>query len=348
MLSKNKNLAKVLVLVVVLAILPSLFHSLPVPQPRSIDSPATATAQIDNSTAPTTSENSTKKEGNLPLKGVDDEIDKVGHSTTTKHQRKLKADDDSTASTSSSPGEEESNEGGNAEGDDGYEYETEEEAHATSTTETEKVATRLIQPETTEATKADENRESSEFGETSNISSDTTEGDASVSTGEQRHEYTNVKHVSKMLIKIIKTYNIRSMVDIPCRNSLDFMPELLHKIDFEVPGFKYYCVDTEKDDHEDILHLYSDAGNPEFIHLKPETASSLPKTDLIFLWDGPQDWGVTKFWAFLMHLRKIRPNYVLVTNNPGETNNEKAGILNLRKQPFHVSFNLCCIDSLFY
>lgn len=115
------------------------------------------------------------------------------------------------------------------------------------------------------------------------------------------------------------------------------MPKLLHAIDFERPGFKYYCIDTERTSHEDIAHLYGDAGQPEILHMKPEMASTMPKTDLVFLWDGPQDWGVTKFWSFLMHLRQIRPTYVLITNNPGESNGDKEGVLNLRKQPFHFA-----------
>ena len=39
-----------------------------------------------------------------------------------------------------------------------------------------------------------------------------------------------------------------------------------------------------------------------------------------------------------MHLRQVRPSYVLLTNNPDQANGEKRGVINLRKQPFHVSF----------
>lgn len=156
-------------------------------------------------------------------------------------------------------------------------------------------------------------------------------------TAKNRHEFTNVAHLSKMLVKIVKNYDIKSMVDIPCRNTMQFMPSLLHKLDFEVPGFKYYCVDTEMDSHDDLVPLYSDAGSPEFLHLNPATATLLPKTDLVFLWDAPQDWGVTTFWSFIMHMRQIRPSYLLVTNNQDAVNGERDDIINLRKQPFHVS-----------
>lgn len=162
-------------------------------------------------------------------------------------------------------------------------------------------------------------------------------GNEPAPTSSNRHAETNLEHVAKMVLKIIKTYKIRSMVDIPCRNSLEFMPALLHRIDFEVPGFKYYCVDSERDSHDDIAHLFGDAANPDIIHIRPEAASTMPKSDLVLSWDGPQDWGVTRFWSFLMHIRQIRPNYILITNNPGEVNGDKPNVLNLRKQPFHVS-----------
>lgn len=152
-----------------------------------------------------------------------------------------------------------------------------------------------------------------------------------------RHTHTNMTHLSNMLLKIIKTYNVKSVADIPCRNSLAFFPKLLPKLDFEVMGFKYYCIDSEKDTHEDIAHFFGDAGNPEIMHLKPTETSMLPKTDLVFSWDGPQDWGVTKTWTFFANLRNVRPKYLLITNNPTELNADRPGVLNLRKQPFHFA-----------
>lgn len=154
---------------------------------------------------------------------------------------------------------------------------------------------------------------------------------------DSRHAHTNLTHLSSMLLKIIKTYNVKSVADIPCRNSLQFFPKLLPTLDFEVMGFKYYCVDSEKDSHEDIAHYFGDAGNPEILHIKPTETSMLPKTDLVFSWDGPQDWGVTKTWTFFANLRIIRPKYLLITNNPTELNADKPGVLNLRKQPFHFA-----------
>lgn len=151
------------------------------------------------------------------------------------------------------------------------------------------------------------------------------------------HANTNVTHLSMMLLKIIKSYNIRSMVDIPCRNTLDFVPTLLNQLDFEIAGFKYYCVDTANEEHEDIAHLFGDAGSPDIIHMRADKTSRMPKTDLVFSWNGPQDWGVTSTWTFFTNLRQIRPKYLLITNNPGENNGDKPNVVNLRKQPFHVS-----------
>lgn len=149
---------------------------------------------------------------------------------------------------------------------------------------------------------------------------------------------TNVTHLSYMVFKLIKEYDIRSVVDIPCRNTLTWFPALLHQIDFEMVGFKYYCVDSEKHSQDDIRSKFSDAGNPEFLHIRPEEAHLLPQTDLIFSWDGPQQWGVKRTWSFFTGLREIRPDYIMITNNPKVKNaNDERGQINLRKQPFHFS-----------
>lgn len=151
----------------------------------------------------------------------------------------------------------------------------------------------------------------------------------------------NVTHLSYMVFKIIKGNNIRSVVDMPCRNNAPWFSELLHRIDFEIVGFKYYCVDTDRPSQDDLRKLFSDSGAPEFMHIRPEESQQLPNVDLIFSWMGPQQWGVGKTWAFFTGLRQVRPKYLLVTNNLGVSNNEdKNNLLNLRKQPFHVSLLL--------
>lgn len=148
----------------------------------------------------------------------------------------------------------------------------------------------------------------------------------------------NVTHLSYMVFKIIKQNDIRSLIDMPCRTTLKWFPELLNRIDFEVIGFKYYCVDTDEHSQDDIRALHSEAGSPEFLHITPEESHLLPKVDLVFSWDGPQQWGVKKTWAFFTALRQIRPKFLMVTNNPGIVNtNGERGKLNLRKQPFHFA-----------
>lgn len=154
---------------------------------------------------------------------------------------------------------------------------------------------------------------------------------------------TNVTHLSYMVFKLIKTHDIKSVVDMPCRNTISWFPQLLHYLDFEIVGFKYYCVDSEKHSQDDIRELFSDAASPEFLHIRPEEASLLPEADLVFSWDGPQQWGVRKTWSFFTALRQIRPKYLMITNNPGAQNtNDQRGLINLRKQPFHVRYTSFC------
>lgn len=151
-------------------------------------------------------------------------------------------------------------------------------------------------------------------------------------------EGTNVTHLSYMVFKLIKSYDVKSVVDMPCRNTHEWFPQLLPRLDFEVPGFRYYCVDSEQHSQDDIRGAFSDAGSPQFLHIRPEEASNLPNADLVFSWDGPQQWGVKRTWAFFTAMREVRPKYIMITNNPGVLNtNDERGLLNLRKQPFHVS-----------
>jgi hypothetical protein len=151
-------------------------------------------------------------------------------------------------------------------------------------------------------------------------------------------DHANITHLSYMVFKLIKKHQISSVVDIPCRNSLSWFPAMLHRLDYEIMNFKYYCVDTETKSQEDIQHLFGDAGSPEIIHLQPGESNKLPKTDLVFSWNGPQQWGVGRTWSFFNGIRDVRPKYLMFTNNPGATNDGSGrGILNVRKQPFHVS-----------
>jgi len=46
----------------------------------------------------------------------------------------------------------------------------------------------------------------------------------------------NVSKVSFMLYRVIKTYGIRSMVDIPCYSNRNWMPKLLERLDYEGNG----------------------------------------------------------------------------------------------------------------
>ncbi|KAI0566725.1 S-adenosyl-L-methionine-dependent methyltransferase [Gracilaria domingensis] len=181
-------------------------------------------------------------------------------------------------------------------------------------------------------------RASADVGQTANgngghsASAGTLDGDGLV-------DDVNVTHIRYMIFKIIKANKIRSVVDMPCGNSLQWFPHLLERIDFELGDFKYYCVDTESERLDELKQHFGEAGNPEFLSMKADGAHGLPKVDLVFSWGGPQQWGVRNTWAFFTALRSVRPKFLMITNNPTVTNtNDRDGTLNLRKQPFHVSY----------
>lgn len=149
---------------------------------------------------------------------------------------------------------------------------------------------------------------------------------------------TNISRLSYMTFKLIKAYNIKSMVDIPCHNTVKWMPRLLERLDYEIVGFKYYCVTENGKVLKSLKRKFGEHGNPEFKRIAPEESRFLPQADLVFTWDGLQEWGVKRSWTFFNGLREVRPKYVILSNNPGTANtHSQRRFLNVRKQPFHFS-----------
>ena len=147
---------------------------------------------------------------------------------------------------------------------------------------------------------------------------------------------TNISRLSYMTFKLLKTYKIKSMVDMPCRKTVRWMPRLLERLDFEIVGFKYYCVAEDADTIRTLKKQFAEHGSPEFLRIAPEEVRFLPKVDLVFTWDGLQEWGIKRSWTFFNGLREARPKYVILSNNPGTANTmSQKRFLNVRKQPFH-------------
>ncbi len=54
----------------------------------------------------------------------------------------------------------------------------------------------------------------------------------------------NVTRVSYALFKIIQLFEFRSMIDSPCGAHVEWMSEMLHRLEFDRPMFRYMGIDT--------------------------------------------------------------------------------------------------------
>lgn len=147
----------------------------------------------------------------------------------------------------------------------------------------------------------------------------------------------NSTQLSLMVYKIAKSERIFSMAAAPCRAVSSWMPEVVMRLEFELPGFEFYCVDTSKPERSmaDLKLAFGDVTGG-FIHTLPEAIDkALPKNiDLVVSWTGMQEWGIRKSWRFIKGLRRSGARMALFSNNPKSSNaGPSEGTLNIRKSP---------------
>lgn len=158
----------------------------------------------------------------------------------------------------------------------------------------------------------------------------------------------NVTHLSYMVYKLIKTNAVASLVDMPCRTTVGWMPAVVQRLQFELAtGFKYFCVDADQRSHGDLQRAYAHADGVEFLHFTPAEEGKMPTADMVFSYRGLQRWGVKNSWAFFKTVRESAPRLVLFTNSPGLENlSQTPNVLNVRKAPFHFGLSKRVISSL--
>lgn len=147
----------------------------------------------------------------------------------------------------------------------------------------------------------------------------------------------NLTQLSLMAYKIAKTEKIYSMAAAPCREVSAWMPEVVKRLELELPGFQFYCIDMEEPAGlmEDLMQAYGDISGG-FIQSSPEDIEqAIPKNvDLVVSWMGMQRWGIRKSWRFIKGLRRAGARMALFSNNPMSGNNDPSGqTLNIRKSP---------------
>lgn len=156
----------------------------------------------------------------------------------------------------------------------------------------------------------------------------------------------NVTQLANMVYKVTKEEGVHTLAAAPCRTTVDWMPGVVERLEFEVPGFKFYCVDTDPtgDSGEDtggprvdLRAAFRGSASVEIIQMPPaETEKAFPEgVQLVVSWMGMQKWGVRKAWRFIKGLRRRGVTAGLFGNNPESGNGEEEDrrTLNVRKSP---------------
>lgn len=147
----------------------------------------------------------------------------------------------------------------------------------------------------------------------------------------------NLTQLSLMAYKIAKTEKVFSMAAAPCREVSLWMPEVVRRLELELPGFQFYCVDTAEQagSKDDLKKAFGDVSGG-FLQSAPEEIEQVvPKNlDLVVSWMGMQQWGIRKSWRFIKGLRRSGARMALFSNNPLSGNSDPGSqTINIRKSP---------------
>lgn len=207
--------------------------------------------------------------------------------------------------------------------------------------------------------KRDDTNES-EGGEASEESEDSSKNDSGKEDGDEKtpaskpapfegvgseRDGEDIKRVSFMLMRLLKQYKAQSMVDVPCRAHSSWMHKFLQRAETEIPGFKYFCVDTNKD----ILHALkarvkgsTDKLNSRFV-LRQFWTELLPRADVVFSWSGLEKMKKTNVLGFLKNVATSqRHKYIILGNHmkgsklPKRDGKPALKPMNVRSDPFHL------------
>lgn len=148
----------------------------------------------------------------------------------------------------------------------------------------------------------------------------------------------NITRVAFMVLRVIATYNVKSMVDIPCGAHSQWMGVFLNGASSRLSKpFLYYCVDEQRSVVEEAENEMPDVDGVNVNFIQREFwVEPLPQADLIFSWDGLQKGTVLHVHTLFDHvLRQKHHRYVLISSSPSiKRNIDGNTALNFRRAPF--------------
>lgn len=171
-----------------------------------------------------------------------------------------------------------------------------------------------------------------------------------VERAEAMGNFDNVTHLSYMLYRLIKTHHIRSLLDVPCTRTLHWMPQVLHYLDLEVPGFRYHCVVATKAEREMAEAALGDLASAEYIVSREFWRARLPATDVGLLWNVVGFVSPKQAWGLVQGVRKAGTKYLVLANYPALRNNPATGTshgrVNIRRAPYRFTESLRVFNNI--
>lgn len=159
----------------------------------------------------------------------------------------------------------------------------------------------------------------------------------------------NLTRVSHMLYRIIRYHNITSMLDVPCTAHVAWMPALLARLDYEIPAFRYQCMDSAADVSAAARALRGASESAIVTGGVRYWEVPLPAVDLIFSWSGLEHLTLSRTFSFFYNVRASGSALALVGHHAGLENavirrsasgkrktmtRPRPPGVNLREQPF--------------
>lgn len=149
----------------------------------------------------------------------------------------------------------------------------------------------------------------------------------------------NISRVSFMLYKAIRENNIQSMVDVPCRSHIRWMPQFLTNIKpKDGKRFSYFCVDSNDVILQLAKALLGDVKTISKRFLKRNFwKTQMPQADLVFAWGGLELMKKTNVNSLVQLIAKEkRHKFLIIGSSPLSKNTNRPG-MNIRKAPFRYN-----------
>lgn len=131
--------------------------------------------------------------------------------------------------------------------------------------------------------------------------------------------HTNLTRLSYMMYRLVITTGATSLLDVPCTSHAAWMPPLLARLDFEVPGFEYTCMDVAGELPRAAGAAVSRLASATVLlntSYWAADAPPLPRVDLVWSWGGLEGLFLDDAYSFFQRVHASGSRRLAVGNWP--------------------------------